>query len=119
MKANQEIIAAGIDEGLRRASRRRRSDHDFDESMQLFLGCIAIATILFFFLPGLLAGTLSGILAGGVVFSALVSIVQHRRLGIGVGRTIVLLVLMGSLMYGVIAGGYWYFMVHLASQPLF
>jgi len=119
MKAHQEIIAAGIDEGLRRASRRRRSSRDFDESMQLFLGCIAVATILFFFLPGMLAGALSWILAGGVVLSALVAIVQHRRLGISAGRTIVLLVLMGGLMYGVIAGGYWYFMVHLASQPLF
>ena len=119
MKADQEIIAAGIDEGLRRRSCRRRTGREFDESVQVFLGCIAVATMLFFFLPRLLAGTLSWILAGGVMLSALGAIVQHGRLGISAGRTIVLLALMGSLMCGVIGGVYWYFMVHLASQRLF
>ncbi len=117
MSSQHERLVAAVDEALWRDARRKRLAAEFNESMGMFVSCIGGAAFLYSFLPGLLSGVLAWVLAGGVVLSAAAAIWENKRRGVGVLRTLIGVVLIGAMTWGLVYGCYWYFMVQLLSQP--
>ena len=59
------------------------------------------------------------VLVAGILLGAVLALVINAHRGVSLGRTLVELAVFGVLVYGMIAGTFWYFMVHVAGQPLF
>lgn len=119
MASKHEDLVDAFDEALRRNARRKRQVRDVNASMQMFVACVGGFAFLYSFLPGLLHGALAWLLIGGALLSGGLAIVQERQRGGSVTRALAGLVFFGALTFGMVYGTYWYFMVYLASQPLF
>lgn len=125
-----EVIVDALREGRaeEREERRKtrnynRAMHDSDESLELFLKCVAILGIFHgMSLIGanwwpVLNGPIGYFLVGGAFLSAFVKIIIDVRHGHSFGKSLLVVTLLGLLIYGMEYGIFWYIKNQVMAHP--
>ena len=101
-------------ENSSRAMRRERfAIMESSESLGMFLSCVAVVAFihaLSLLLPGLerlLDGPLIWLLVAGMAAGIIFKLIWDRRLGVSVTRSLVEIVVVGAMVYGIMYGSVW------------
>lgn len=89
-----------------------------DEMLRVSVGCFGALGLIASFLPQLLTGTLGIFFLAVGCGAGLLHVLGTLKLGGSPARGIMEVLLFNALAFGLIYGCFWYFTVHLASQPL-
>ncbi len=99
--------------------RRAQAARGRDECLGMLVLCIGGAAIIAFISPRLLLGAYGLIFGIGAVLSIILAAVFHLRQGGSATGALVLVLFTASITTGSLYGVWWYFFIHIASQPLF
>jgi hypothetical protein len=88
-----------------------------DEMLGILVSCIGAAAILAFISPQLLFGPYGLVLGSGAALAIVLAIFFHLRQGGSLVGACIHILLTGGLTAGSMYGIWWYFFIHLASQP--
>ena len=86
------------------------------ESMMMFLSCVGITALLCGLVPGVLRSW--GLaLIGGAVLSAIWTVVVDALAGVNPMRSLIGVLLLGAIVFGMIYGLMWYLMTEATAEP--
>ena len=87
--------------------------------MGLFIGCVGSIALLMGLSLKIVIGPLGAVLAIGALVSALLVVIVDVRYGAGLQRSLLGVLIVGVLSFGLIFGVMWYFMsLASSSKPI-
>lgn len=123
-----EGVASGVEQAHWNARRRQHTIDASNDSLELYIKFVAIIAIIhgLAYMAGdvtlrLLNGNLGLVLYGGVIVGAFLKMIIDVRLGYSLGRSLLEVVLIGVIAYGMVFGVFWWLTenyIH-AGKPLF
>lgn len=88
-------------------------------SMGMFVSCIGATALLLGVVPPLLFGPIGLLLIGGAVLSAILTVVIDLRYGASAQRSLLGVLIVGAITFGLVYGVFWYFSSFATSgKPL-
>ncbi|MEA2574072.1 MAG: hypothetical protein QOH93_1370 [Chloroflexia bacterium] len=110
-----EGVAMGMETAHRRMRQRQDTIEDSNDSLELYLKFVMVIALLHGVaymggtsILGLLNGNLGLVLYGGVVVGALLKMLIDVREGNNLGRSLLQVVLIGVVAYGLVFGVFWW-----------
>lgn len=123
-----EAVATGVETAHRRIRRRDSTIEASNDSLELYLKFVMIIALfhgLAYMMGGptmkILNGNLGLVLYGGIAVGALFKMLFDVRLGYSLGRSLLEVVLIGVVAYGLVFGVFWWLTetyIH-GGKPLF
>jgi hypothetical protein len=119
LATQSELLATAVERGTTRSHERRRRRREIvsgsNESLEIYLGCVAVVAFLhglsLVMGPGmanLLNGPLGLVMFAGLLAGAALKVAYDMRLGVSLARSILFTAFAGLLTYGLIYGLFWY-----------
>jgi hypothetical protein len=104
----------------RQSARKAQSRTLSREAAGMFVSCVGAYGFIVGFIPVWATGPIGLLVIAGAIFGALMTILHDQRRGVSIVSSLLFLIIIGAVTFGLIYGIKWYFMDHLLnSGPLF